>query len=70
MRISHTDDSVHAGQMIARTGSLALGDHLHFGILVQGIEVRPIEWFDQKWITTFIDNVFKEADAIIENRVK
>ena len=65
-------DSVHAGQMIARTGTsgLALGDHLHFGILVQGIEVRPIEWFDQKWITTFIDNVFKEADAIIENRVK
>jgi murein DD-endopeptidase MepM/ murein hydrolase activator NlpD len=45
---------------------LALGDHLHFGILVQGIEVRPVEWFDRKWIKKFIDNVFKEADRIIE----
>ena len=61
-------DEVHAGQVIAKTGmtGLALGDHLHFGILVQGIEVRPIEWFDQKWIKKFIDNVFDEADAIIE----
>jgi len=44
---------------------LALGDHLHFGILVQGIEVRPVEWFDAKWIKKFISNVFKEADKII-----
>ena len=61
-------DEVRAGQVIAKTGmtGLALGDHLHFGILVQGIEVRPIEWFDKKWIKKFIDNVFDEADAIIE----
>jgi hypothetical protein len=60
-------DEVATGQVIAKTGKtgLALGDHLHFGILVQGIEVRPVEWFDQKWITKFIDNVFKESDRII-----
>lgn len=60
-------DEVHAGQVIAKTGmtGLALGDHLHFGMLVQGIEVRPVEWFDRKWIKKFIDNVFKEADRII-----
>ena len=60
-------DEVNAGEVIAKTGKtgLALGDHLHFGILVQGIEVRPIEWFDGKWIKKFIDNVFKEADNII-----
>jgi murein DD-endopeptidase MepM/ murein hydrolase activator NlpD len=60
-------DEVVAGQVIARSGmtGLALGDHLHFGILVQGIEVRPVEWFDQKWIDTFINDVFKEADKII-----
>ena len=60
-------DEVHAGEVIAKTGmtGLALGDHLHFGLVVQGIEVRPVEWFDQKWITKFIDNVFKEADRII-----
>ena len=60
-------DEVQAGEVIAKTGmtGLALGDHLHFGILVQGIEVRPVEWFDRKWIKKFIDNVFTEADRII-----
>lgn len=60
-------EEVSAGQDIAKTGvsGLALGDHLHFGILVQGIEVRPVEWFDAKWIKKFINNVFKEADNII-----
>ncbi|HHO64996.1 MAG TPA: M23 family metallopeptidase, partial [Epsilonproteobacteria bacterium] len=65
-------DEVHAGQVIAKTGmtGLALGDHLHFGMLVQGIEVRPVEWFDRKWIKKFIDNVFKEADRIIAPKEK
>ncbi len=60
-------DEVSAGQAIAKTGvsGLALGDHLHFGILVQGIEVRPVEWFDASWIRKNIDNIFKEADKII-----
>ncbi len=60
-------DMVKAGEIIAKTGAsgLALGDHLHFGILVQGIAVRPVEWFDARWIQTNIDNVFKEADRVI-----
>ncbi|MFK5974883.1 MAG: M23 family metallopeptidase [Sulfurovum sp.] len=60
-------DEVKAGASIAKTGTsgLALGDHLHFGILVQGVEVRPIEWFDKRWIKKSIDNVFKSADKII-----
>ncbi len=60
-------DEVDAGQAIAKTGvsGLALGDHLHFGILVQGIEVRPVEWFDKSWIKKNIDNIFAEADKII-----
>ena len=60
-------DELKAGQAIAKTGvsGLALGDHLHFGLLVQGLEVRPVEWFDQSWIRKNIDNVFKEADKII-----
>jgi len=61
-------DEVNAGDTIAKTGvsGLALGDHLHFGILVQGIEVRPVEWFDKDWIRKNIDNIFKEADKIIK----
>lgn len=59
--------TVKAGDKIAKTGmsGLALGDHLHFGVLVQGHEVRPEEWMDTKWISDNIDKVFKEADTII-----
>ena len=60
-------DEVNAGDSIAKTGTsgLALGDHLHFGLLVQGIEVRPVEWFDKEWIRKNVDIVFKAADKII-----
>ncbi len=60
-------DEVVSGQKIAKTGKtgLAMGDHLHFGILVQGIEVRPVEWLDKKWIKDNIDKIFKDADKII-----
>ena len=49
-------DVVKKGDIIARTGSsgLAFGDHLHFGVLVGGVEVTPLEWLDPKWIK---DNV-------------
>ncbi len=60
-------DIVKAGQEIAKTGKtgLALGDHLHFGILVQGVEVRPIEWLDKKWIQDNIWKIFDDANKII-----
>ena len=62
-------DEVHVGQMIAKTGAtgLAMGDHLHFGILVQGIEVRPVEWLDKKWIKDNIEKIFNDANKIIFN---
>jgi len=63
-------EEVMAGAPIAQTGmsGLALGDHLHFGILVQGIEVRPEEWMDKKWIRDNINKIFKEADKIIDGK--
>jgi len=42
-----------------------MGDHLHFGVLVQGIEVRPEEWMDDKWMKLNISDVIKEAKNII-----
>ncbi len=65
-------DEVTAGQMIARTGKtgLALGDHLHFGVLVHGIEVWPMDWMKGNWIHKNIDQVFKKADKIIAKDTK
>jgi murein DD-endopeptidase MepM/ murein hydrolase activator NlpD len=51
-------DKVKKGDIIARTGStgLAGGDHLHFGIIVNGIEVSPIYWWDGKWLKRNIED--------------
>ncbi len=45
-------DVVKAGDIIARTGTtgLAGGDHLHFGVLVGGVPVQPLEWLDPVWV--------------------
>jgi murein DD-endopeptidase MepM/ murein hydrolase activator NlpD len=53
---------VKKGDVIGRTGrtGLALGDHLHFGILVHGQEVDPIYWLDPKWLKTNIDIAFEK----------
>ena len=45
-------DEVKAGDIIGRTGTsgLAGGDHLHFGVLVGGVPVQPLEWLDPNWV--------------------
>ena len=49
-------DDVKKGDIIGHTGTtgLAGGDHLHFGILVGGIQVQPIDWLDKNWIKNTI----------------
>ena len=63
-------DKTSIGETIANTGTsgYAMGDHLHFGILVQGIEVRPQEWMDEQWIRLNIYDVIKSAKATIERK--
>ncbi|GAB6074174.1 M23 family metallopeptidase [Nautilia lithotrophica] len=60
-------DNVRRGQVIARTGATGavFGDHLHFGVYVQGYAVNPIEWMDPKWIKLNITNVINGAKRII-----
>ncbi|MCI4627053.1 MAG: peptidoglycan DD-metalloendopeptidase family protein [Candidatus Magnetoovum sp. WYHC-5] len=43
---------VTKGQKIALSGQtgLAVGDHLHFGILCHGVFVSPVPWWDKSWI--------------------
>ena len=61
-------DLIDRGSTIANTGKtgLALGDHLHFGIYVQGIPVRPEEWMDKKWMKNNITDVIETAKKLIE----
>jgi len=61
-------DEVIRGDIIAKTGmsGLALGDHLHFGILVQGVEVLPSEWMDKNWIKLNVLDIIKDAKKIID----
>ena len=49
---------VKKGDILGKTGvtGLAVGDHLHFGVLVGGREASPIEWWDQHWIDVTIKN--------------
>ncbi|GAB6045389.1 M23 family metallopeptidase [Caminibacter profundus] len=60
-------DIVRRGMLIARTGATGavFGDHLHFGVYVQGYPVQPIEWMDSHWIKTNIINVIKEGRRLI-----
>jgi len=45
-------DSVKRDQSLGRTGAtgMAAGDHLHFSMQIDGVQVNPIEWWDAKWI--------------------
>ena len=60
-------DAVKPKEQIANTGKsgYAMGDHLHFGVLVQGVEVRPEEWMDEQWIRLNITEVMKNARKLI-----
>ncbi len=56
-------DAVEKGQQLGRTGNtgLAIGDHLHFEVLVHGVSVTPLEWWDAKWIRDHIEKPLLEA---------
>jgi hypothetical protein len=45
-------DMVQRGQELGRSGQtgLAGGDHLHFTMLLQGLAITPVEWWDPHWI--------------------
>jgi murein DD-endopeptidase MepM/ murein hydrolase activator NlpD len=55
-------DSIKQRQIIGKTGEtgLAAGDHLHYGVYLNGVAVLPVEWWDQKWIN---DNISPKLEG-------
>ncbi len=60
--LTSKDKMVQRGDIIGTTGisGMAFGDHVHFGILVGGIEVTPLEWLDANWIK---NNITRRIDG-------
>jgi murein DD-endopeptidase MepM/ murein hydrolase activator NlpD len=56
-------DKVDKGQPLGRTGAtgLAIGDHLHFEVLIAGVSVTPLEWWDPAWIRERVNRPLKQA---------
>lgn len=59
---------VKPGDTLAQTGTsgFAFGDHLHFGMVVQGVDVRPEEWMDSKWIKDNVSDVLESSKKLIQ----
>ncbi len=50
-------DQVGRGDPVGKTGDtgLAAGDHLHFSVMVRGVHVDPVEWWDAHWIHDHVE---------------
>jgi murein DD-endopeptidase MepM/ murein hydrolase activator NlpD len=68
--VVEVNDEVKAGEYIANTGSsgAVFGDHLHFGVLVQGIEVNPKEWLSKYWVRENIIEIMKNSMKEIDSK--
>ncbi|MBU0465830.1 MAG: M23 family metallopeptidase [Proteobacteria bacterium] len=56
-------DMVKKGDEIGFTGmtGLAVGDHLHFSMIVHNVFVNPVEWWDDLWIK---NNITSKIDFV------
>ncbi|BCO09117.1 peptidase M24 [Desulfolithobacter dissulfuricans] len=60
---TETGTLVKKGDLIGHSGAtgMAGGDHLHFSMLIHGIFVTPVEWWDQHWIDVNINAVLSDS---------
>ena len=54
------EQMVQKGEVLGATGTtgMAGGDHLHFSMLVNGVMVNPLEWWDASWLSLHIESYF------------
>ncbi len=52
----HEGDMVKRGQVMGKSGmtGLAGGDHIHFSMQLDGVQIDPKEWWDAHWIQDHI----------------
>jgi murein DD-endopeptidase MepM/ murein hydrolase activator NlpD len=57
----HEGDVVKRGQIMGKSGQtgMAGGDHIHFSMQLDGIQIDPKEWWDAHWIK---DHIAKRVD--------
>ncbi len=60
-------DVVKQGQIIGKSGAtgLAGGDHLHYSMQVDGVQVNPVEWWDGHWIQDRIFSKLPKTRAVV-----
>jgi murein DD-endopeptidase MepM/ murein hydrolase activator NlpD len=57
----HVGDIVKRGQVMGQSGQtgMAGGDHIHFAMQLDGVQIDPKEWWDSHWIQ---DHVARRVD--------
>ena len=57
----HVGDAVKRGQVMGKSGmtGMAGGDHIHFSMQLDGVQIDPKEWWDAHWIK---DHIAKRVD--------
>ena len=57
------DRRCRRARSIGQTGEtgLAGGDHLHFSILLRGVQVDPVEWWDPQWMREHLADQLERA---------
>jgi murein DD-endopeptidase MepM/ murein hydrolase activator NlpD len=52
----HEGDMVKKGQVLGQSGmtGMAAGDHIHFSMMLDGVQIDPKEWWDAHWIEDHI----------------
>jgi len=59
----HEGDMVKRGQVMGTSGmtGMAAGDHIHFSMQLDGVQIDPKEWWDSHWIK---DHIAKRVELV------